>query len=147
MIKLIGQHQVRVSPKGRLAFPKKFREGLGEKIIVTRGYESSLIAISGKQWNMITSTTEYKPFIFGPTRDTARFLLGNASEVELDDQGRFIIPTHLREYSEIENEAVFIGLNNYVEVWSKTKWEEYQNYLTKNIDHISERLNQQDENK
>jgi len=139
--KLIGQYQVKVSSKGRLAFPKRFRQVLGEKIIVTRGYEGCLIAISQKEWQVISSATENKPFIFGPTRDTARFLLGNATLVELDEQGRFVIPPHLRQYGEIGQEAVFLGLSRYVEVWSKNKWEDYQRYLSKNIDHISERLN------
>jgi len=139
---ILGQHQVKVSPKGRIAFPKKFREGLGEIIIITRGYEGCLIAISEKEWATISGETENKSFIFGPTRDTTRFLLGNASMIELDDQGRFVVPAHLREYSEIEKEAVFLGLNKYVEIWSKEKWEEYQKYLNKNIGQISERLTQ-----
>lgn len=139
---LMGQYQVKVSPKGRLAFPKRFRQFLGEKIIVTRGYEGCLIAVCQKEWQMISKTTENKPFIFGPTRDTARFLLGNAALIELDDQGRFILPPHLRDYSGVEGEAIFLGLGRYVEIWSQGKWDDYQRYLSKNIDHISERLGQ-----
>ncbi len=140
---LLGQYQSKVSPKGRVAFPKKFRQILGERIIITRGYEGCLIAVSEKDWQTLVEATGNKPFVFGPARDTARFLLGNAALVELDDQGRFIIPPHLREYSQLsqEQEAVFLGLNRYVEIWSKDKWENYQRYLSKNIDQISERLN------
>jgi MraZ protein len=140
VINILGQHQVKVSPKGRVAFPKKFREGLGEKIIITRGYEGCLIAVSENEWATITKETETGSFIFGPTRDTTRFLLGNASLVELDEQGRFVVPPHLRNYSEIESEAIFLGLSRYVEIWSKDKWQEYQEYLNKNIGKISERL-------
>lgn len=138
---LIGQYRSKVSLKGRVAFPKKFREILGEKIILTRGYEGCLIAVSEKEWKTLVEATADKPFVFGPARDTARFLLGNAALVELDEQGRFIIPPHLREYSQLGNEVVFLGLNRYVEIWSKERWEDYQRYLSKNIDHISERLN------
>jgi len=139
---ILGQYQTRVSKKGRVAFPKKLREGLGKKIIITRGYEGCLIAVSESQWSTLIESTEKKPFVFGPARDTARFLLGNAALVELDEQGRFIIPAHLKEYSQLKEQAIFLGLNKYVEVWSKTKWDEYQKYLSKNIDQISERLNQ-----
>ena len=142
---LLGQYQVKVSPKGRIAFPKKFRKILGEKIILTRGYEGCLIAVSDGEWKTLTEGTEKKPFIFGPARDTARFLLGNAALVELDDQGRFILPGHLKDYGEVEGEVVFLGLNRYVEVWSKKKWQDYQEYLDKNIDQISERLNEIDD--
>lgn len=137
---LLGQYQVKVSKKGRLAFPKKLRQVLGEKIILTRGYEGCLIAVSENKWKTLTEATEEKPFVFGPARDTVRFLLGNAALIELDDQGRFVLPTHLIEYSEIQLKAVFLGLSKYVEIWSEKKWSEYQNYLSKNIDHISARL-------
>jgi MraZ protein len=138
---LLGQYQVNVSKKGRVAFPKKLREVLGLKIILTRGYEGCLIAVSEKKWQTLTEATEKKPFISGPARDTVRFLLGNAALVELDEQGRFVLPDHLKEYSEIESKAVFLGLDKYVEIWSEDKWQKYQTYLSKNIDQISERLN------
>ncbi len=141
--KLLGQYQVNVSEKGRVAFPKKLRQVLGSKIILTRGYEGCLIAVSEEKWQTLTEATEKKPFVSGPARDTVRFLLGNAASVELDDQGRFVVPTHLREYSEIKSKAVFLGLSKYVEVWSEDKWNEYQRYLSKNIDHISERLSEE----
>jgi len=141
---LLGQYQVKVSQRGRVAFPKKFRGVLGQKIILTRGYEGCLIAVSEKEWKTLTEATEKKPFVFGPTRDTTRFLLGNAAQIELDEQGRFVIPIHLRDYSRIEKKAVFLGLNRYVEIWSREKWLDYQNYLSKNIEQISERLSEID---
>jgi MraZ protein len=144
--KLLGQYEVNVGGKGRVAFPKSLREILGKKIILTRGYEGCLIAVSEERWSTLIESTEDKPFVFGPARDTARFLLGNAAEVELDGQGRFVIPPHLREYSEISKKAVFLGLSKYVEIWDKQGWENYQEYLSKNIDHISERLRNDEQN-
>ncbi|MBU2592553.1 MAG: cell division/cell wall cluster transcriptional repressor MraZ [Patescibacteria group bacterium] len=146
MVKLlIGQYRSRVSHKGRVAFPKTFREILGKRIILTRGYEGCLIAVSEERWQTLTESTEDKPFAFGAARDTARFLLGNAALVELDQQGRFVIPPHLREYGILTEEAIFLGLSRYVEIWGKSKWADYQEYLTKNIDWISEGLNKGDE--
>ncbi len=140
---LLGQYQANVGGKGRVAFPKKLRQILGTKIILTRGYEGCLIAVSEKKWQTLTEATEKKPFVIGPARDTVRFLLGNAAYVDLDDQGRFVIPPHLRQYGKIEDSAIFLGLSKYVEIWSEKKWQEYQNYLSKNIDHISERLSEE----
>lgn len=143
---LIGQYRGKVSLKGRVAFPKKFREKLGDRLVVTRGYEGCLIVVSGKDWQTLLEGTENKPFVFEAARDTWRFLLGNAAEVELDPQGRFVLPSHLRRYGGIVKEAkevVFLGLQKYVEVWEKTHWDEYQKYLSKNIKSISEKLNSQ----
>lgn len=137
---LIGQFEGKIDKKGRSAFPKKFREILGDKLIVTLGYENSLIIVSEENWKQLLEGTEGKPFIQSETRETQRFLLGGATSLELDSKGRFIVPVYLREFAKIENEIVFLGLSRYVEVWDKKRWEEYRGELEKNIDRISQRL-------
>lgn len=137
---LIGQYDGKIGAKSRVAFPKKFREELGDKLIVTLGYENSLIIVSEEGWKALLEGTEGKPFIQSETRETQRFLLGGASSVELDSKGRFIIPGYLRGYAEIKDEVVFLGLSRYVEIWDKKRWEEYKKNLEKNIDKISQRL-------
>jgi MraZ protein len=139
---LIGQYRAKVSAKGRIAFPKKFRDSLGDNLVVTVGYEKSLMVVSAKDWQSLIEATKDKPFILNSARDTNRFLLGEASEVDLDDQGRFIIPSYLREYGGLGEEVVFLGLNKYVEIWDKTAWEKYQQYLNENIGEIAERLSE-----
>ena len=137
---LIGQFEGKIDKKGRSAFPKKFREILGDKLIVTLGYENSLIIVSEENWKQLLEGTEGKPFIQSETRETQRFLLGGATSLELDSKGRFIVPVYLREFAKIENEIIFLGLSRYVEVWDKKHWEEYRGELEKNIDRISQRL-------
>lgn len=144
---LIGQYKSKISPKGRTAFPKRFREELGDNLVVTLGYENSLMVVSGKDWKSLVEATEDKPFILGSARDTNRFLLGEAMEVVLDEQGRFIIPSYLREHARIKEEVVFLGLNKYVELWDKPVWDEYQKYLKEHIGEIAERLGQVNVNK
>lgn len=137
---LIGQYHTRISPKGRLAFPKRFREVLGDNLVVTVGYENSLMVVSAKEWKSLIEATEGKPFILGSARDTTRFLLGEASEVDLDEQGRCILPSYLRAHAKINEEVIFLGLNKYVEIWDKHVWEEYQQNLNENIGRIAEKL-------
>lgn len=141
---LIGQYHSKVSVKGRVAFPKKFREEIGDKLVVTMGYEGSLIIVPADGWKALIEGTENKPFIFGSARDTNRFLLGGATEVGLDSQGRFVVPPYLREYAKIDQELVFLGLNKYVEVWDKTRWLEHQKYLSEHIGEIAEKLGEID---
>jgi MraZ protein len=137
---LIGQYEAKVDSKGRAALPKKFREILGDKLIITLGYEKSLIVVSEENWKALLEGTQGRPFIDSATRETQRFLLGSASSVELDDKGRFIFPGYLREHGKIKEDVVFVGLSRYVEIWSKEVWEEYRTVLVKNIDTISQRL-------
>ena len=86
-IMLLGQHEGRVDSKSRVAFPKKLRELLGDKLIITLGYENSLIIVSEEGWKALLEGTEGKPFIQKGARETQRYLLGGASFVELDDKG------------------------------------------------------------
>jgi MraZ protein len=137
---LLGQYDGRIDNKGRTAFPKKFREALGDKLIITLGYENSLIIVSEENWKALLEGTEGRPFIESDIREAQRFLLGGASNVELDGKGRFILPAYLREFAKIKNDVVFIGLSRYVEIWDKDEWLEYRKGLEKKIDTISQRL-------
>src|SRR3989338_8626389 len=137
---LIGQYDGKLEAKNRIAFPKKLRAILGSKLIITLGYENSLIIVSENSWKALLEGTEGKPFIERATRETQRFLLGGASFVELDDKGRFVIHSYLREFAKIQNEVIFLGLSRYVEMWDKNVWKEYSKNLEKNIDKISQKL-------
>ncbi len=137
---LLGQHRVKVAATNRTALPKKFREELGDKLIVAQGYENCLIIVSEKQWKDLTGEIEAKPFLLGEARDTTRFLFGNAEVLELDFQGRFFLPEFLRVYAQIGEEAVFLGLGRYLEVWDGKNWEKYQKYLAEKSGEIAKRL-------
>lgn len=137
---LIGQYEGTIGAKNRVAFPKKFRSHLGDTLIITYGYENSLIIVSEENWKALLEGTEDKPFIQRAARETQRFLLGGASEVSLDSKGRFVIPNYLRSFAKIQSEVIFLGLSRFVEVWDKNVWEDYRQNLETNIDRISDRL-------
>lgn len=137
---LIGQYESKVGEKNRVAFPKRFREILLDKLIITYGFENSLIVVSESGWKALLQGTEDKPFLLSGARDTQRFLLGGASLVELDSQGRFVLPQYLKEFASIKEEVVFVGLYRYVEVWDKKRWNEYQNKMQERISKTAEEL-------
>ncbi len=141
---LLGQYEGKLGAKSRIAFPSRFRKILGDKLIITLGYENSLIVVSEQNWKALLEGTEGKPFIQSETRETQRFLLGGAVPIELDSKGRFIIPVFLREFAEIKDEVVFLGLSRYIEIWDKGKWLIYRKNLEKKIDRISQRLVEKD---
>ena len=137
---LLGQFEAVLGDKSRIAFPKKLREILGKKLIVTLGYENSLIIVGEEGWKALLEGTEGKPFIQKGARETQRYLLGGASFVELDDKGRFVIPDYLRRFAKIKREVIFLGLSRYAELWDKEIWESYRQNLEKNIENISQKL-------
>ena len=142
---LIGQYEGTVSEKKQVAFPKKFRALLGNTIVITKGFDGNLVIVSEKGWETLLEGTARIPFTNKTARETQRYLLGNASVVELDNKGRFVLPEYLREYAGISKEIVFAGINRFVEVWDKRKWNEAQKVLADNIVSITEKLNGQEE--
>lgn len=140
---LIGNYRSKLDlVKGRTALPKKFRQLLGEKVIITAGYENSLMIVSLKAWEKVVGEIINKPFISSSARETDRFLLGSAFEIELDHQGRLIIPATLRQYAQLGQEIVFVGVGNRVEVWGQTAWDNHQQYLDENIEKIASTLDE-----
>lgn len=139
---LIGEHIYKVGDKNRVALPKAFREEIGNKVVVTQGYEGCLVAVSPSQWEKIIEDAASGPFVSGSVRDTSRFLLGGATEIELDEQGRFVIPKGLLDYADIKEEVCFLGLGRWVEIWDKDRWEERKEYLSQEAGDIAEKLAQ-----
>jgi len=141
---LIGQYESRVGEKHQAGLPKKFREILCDKLIITKGFENCLILVSEDNWKTLLEGTEGKPFTSKSTRELQRFLLGNASDIELDQKGRFVIPEYLRIFAHISSDVIFVGISRFVEIWDKKSWEEHQQELAKDIDSIAERLTVED---
>jgi len=137
---LRGRYDGKISTKFQIALPKKFREELGDRIIITKGLGKRLMVVSEKKWETLLEGTESSPFIHKDATDLQRFVLGNAYDAELDTKGRCVLPTYLREHGGITEDIVFAGMNSYVEIWNKKDWEIEQERLSKNIPAIAERL-------
>jgi len=139
-VNLLGQYEVAVGDKGRIALPVKVRRELGEKVIITYGFENSLIVVSEANWTSLIEELKSSSLFAVNARDTKRFLFGGAVSVELDKQGRFLLPDYLRQYAEIEEEVVFLGLDSYAEIWDKKRWIKHTSGLKGEIEKIAESL-------
>lgn len=137
---IIGEYLSKIGDKKRLAIPKKIREELGDNLILTRGYEGSLILVNKEMWSKLASEVVNGSFINKNIRDTTRFLVGSAVEIAPDNQGRIVVPSSLYSHANFNKEAIFIGLINWVEVWDKTKWEERLKYLEENGEDIANEI-------
>lgn len=137
---IIGEYQNRVGEKKRLALPKKFRDEIGNQLIITRGYENCLVLVNPKMWESIAKEVVNGSFINSRVRDTSRFLVGSAQEIELDPQGRFVVPAPLFDHAKFNSEVVFIGLVNWIEVWSRENWEKKLAQITKDGAKIADEI-------
>lgn len=131
-----GMSNHSIDAKGRIVLPAKFREELGNTFFLARGFGNCCIqAMSAEQFNSICSKILELP------ADKAMALQytfsATAVEVTPNAQGRVIIPQSLREFAGIESDALVIGMNNRIEIWSKTKFDEF---MASQKDTISEAL-------
>ena len=138
---LIGEYKSRIGEKKRVSLPKKFKDKIGKDLILTRGYEDTLVLVNQKLWQNIAKDVVSGSFTNKDIRDTSRFLVGSAKEIETDDQGRFVIPQSLFDHAQLKDEVVFIGLVNWVEIWDSSKWEERVKYLQEHGDEIAQEIN------
>ncbi len=137
---LIGEYLGKITDKNRVALPKKFREEFSNNFIITRGYENCLIILDKRRWEKLIRVIEKKPFLNKSVRDTKRFIVGGASEIELDKQGRFVLSPPNLEYAELRNEVVFIGILDWVELWDQAKWSKKLSNLKLSASQIAEKL-------
>jgi MraZ protein len=137
---LVGQFTSKVGVKKRVAVPKRFRDELGDDLILTRGYEGCLILVDKLRWDQITKDVVAGSFVDKKIRDSGRFLLAGAHEIVLDEQGRFVIPGGLFQYAGLLKNACFLGLVNWVEIWSEEKWREHEEFIKQNGDKIAQEI-------
>lgn len=135
----IGEYQTQLGDKNRLALPKKLRSS-DAVLIATRGYENCVLIVDSSRWNTLISEINKKPLLNLTLRDTKRFLIGGAHELELDAQGRFVLPESLKQYAHIDKEVVFLGVGEWIEIWDLDAWKSKLDYLSKNSADIADRL-------
>jgi len=136
---LIGYYTSKITDKGRISLPKKFRDELGNRVIVARWYEGCVVIVATKSFkDLLNRITGKARFITKDIRDTDRFILGSAFELRLDSQGRFVLPKNLKEHAKIKDEVVFMGLNDRVEIWDVKIWKERESVIKKNAEEMIE---------
>lgn len=128
---LLGYYSAVIDQKWRLAIPFRIRRELGKELVVARWYEGCLLLISRNSWQEMVGKLTGGELATLSARDTDRFLLAGSFEAILDKQGRFIVPTGLRDYAQLKDEVIFAGLGNRIEIWSKKNWEERESTLIK----------------
>lgn len=119
----MGEYNHTVDDKGRLIIPGKFREELGLSFVVTKGLDGCLFAYAKPDWKEFEDKLKALPITNKTARDFTRYMLGGAADVEIDKQGRILLPQNLRSFATLEKEVVLVGVGTRVEIWSKDKYE------------------------
>lgn len=123
-----GINAITIDTKGRLAIPTRYRFALGAEektplVVTIDTEETCLLLYTATQWQIIEDNLQKLPSFNAAARRIQRLLIGHATDVELDANGRVLLPTVLRTYAQLEKDVVMIGQGNKFEVWNKDLWE------------------------
>ena len=136
----IGEYKHNLDEKGRMAVPKKFREELKGGAVITRGLDNCLFLYTKKEWEKLAEKLASLPFSQAKSRAFSRLMLAGAMDVEVDKQGRIVLPEYLRTFAGLKKTAVVAGLYNRLEIWDQEKWVEYTTKTEKESNEIAEQM-------
>lgn len=134
----MGEYNHTIDAKGRLIVPSKFRETLGDTFVVTKGLDGCLFVYDNEEWGIFEEKLKSLPITNKEARQFVRFFLAGAAEVEVDKQGRILVPNVLREFAELNRDVVLIGVASRIEIWSKERFEGMTAY--EDMDEIAEHM-------
>ncbi|WP_117169810.1 division/cell wall cluster transcriptional repressor MraZ [Paraliobacillus sediminis] len=136
----MGEYKHNIDTKGRIIVPSKFRDGLGETFVITRGLDQCLFAYPIDEWHLLEEKLKKLPLTKKDARAFTRFFFSGAVECEVDKQGRINIPASLRKYAVLDKECAVIGVSNRVEIWSDQAWTGYVEESEESFSEIAENM-------
>ncbi|GHD00926.1 division/cell wall cluster transcriptional repressor MraZ [Zhihengliuella salsuginis] len=121
----LGTYTPRLDEKGRLILPAKYRDELGNGLVLTRGQERCIYVFSQREFERVHEQMRQAPLSSRQARDYIRVFLSGASDEVPDKQGRVTIPSSLRAYAGLDREVTVIGAGTRAEIWDSAAWSEY----------------------
>lgn len=142
---LIGEHTHTIDEKNRISLPAKFRKEMGKKIIITPGLDKCLFVFNFKQWQSVvkklSSGSEGElSFLKADQRNFNRIMFGQATDVEVDAIGRILLPEVLKVKIKVKSSAVFVGVEDRVEIWNERDWKSAKDRSEKEAEELAEKL-------
>ena len=139
-----GEYEHSLDNKGRLIIPSKFREvaknSYVEKFYVTRGLDRCLFMFAEEEWKSQESKFKNLSFTKKESRSFNRLFFSGTAELEIDKQGRILVPKYLKDYALIKRDVVLIGVSNRIEIWAKEAWGEFYKTQQGSFEEIAEKI-------
>ena len=136
----LGRYAHNLDAKGRLAIPARYREALAEGVVLTRGIDRCLALYPMEAWRPLAEKVAALPLTDADARNFRRLVFAEAADLTLDAQGRILVPPDLRRYAGIEREALVVGVDTSLEIWSPERWATVESSLDAGGAEIAQRL-------
>lgn len=122
-----GEYTVSFSAPGRFVLPKKIRDLLkGNIFILTKGFNFCLAGYDKEGWEDKAKDLLQVSLLEEDNLQKRRFIFSSTIYIDVDEQGRFVIPKNLLNYAKLGNKAVIVGVGDHFEIWKPEAWEKYQ---------------------
>ena len=139
-----GEFEHAIDRKGRLIVPAKFRQALKDhsvkSLFLARGLDGCLFLFPELEWRLAESRFKQIPFTKGEGRKFNRLFFSGAAEVMVDRLGRLLIPRGLKEFAQIKQDVVIVGVSSRMEVWAKEKWHAFYESSRQSFEEVAERV-------
>lgn len=137
----IGEYQHTIDEKGRVSIPVKYRKLLGKIAVVTKGLDECLFLYTqGEFKKEVADKLSGLSFAKANNRALSRHMLAGAMDVEIDGQGRVMLPEYLREFAKMKKNVIIAGLYNRLEIWDRGLWEKNKKSTDTQSNDIAEAL-------
>ncbi|MBI1992184.1 MAG: division/cell wall cluster transcriptional repressor MraZ [Candidatus Omnitrophica bacterium] len=141
---LYGEYEHTIDRKGRLIVPAKFRQAFKThdvtSLFLTRGLDGCLFLFPEAEWRLAENRFKQIPFTKGEGRKFNRLFFSGAVEVTVDRLGRLLVPRSLKEFAQIKEQVVIVGVSSRMEIWSKEKWQDFYESSRQSFEEIAERV-------
>lgn len=121
-----GEYRHSVDEKGRIAIPARFRAQLAEGAVISRWIDGCAAVFPRADFEQLAGRVAALPISDSSARTFSRFLFASAFEIEIDRQGRVVLPASVREWAGLESEAIVVGARDHAEIWTPDRWSSYQ---------------------
>lgn len=135
-----GEHKFNIDDKGRVIIPAKMREALGSEFVLVKGFEKCLSLYSQEAWALREQELLQQSADKAEARAFIRLYLSGAEDMELDKQGRVVIPPAYREYASLAKEVTIIGAGSSIEIWAVDAWQAYKAKYAGQFEQLAEKM-------
>jgi MraZ protein len=118
----LGEFEHTLDDRGRIAIPAKWRPDLGKGLVVTRGIDRCLFLWPLDDWQGIAQKLNELSLLQTDARRIRRLIFSGATDTTADRLGRILLPGFLREYADLRDSVVLVGLLNRAEIWNRENW-------------------------
>jgi MraZ protein len=137
----IGTYEHTIDDKSRLTLPARFRDALGDAVVLARGLDGNVAVYPKETWSV---TVEGRISALDPlsreARELRRFFFSGAAESSIDRQGRILVPAVLTRHAGLERDVVVAGNYDHLELWQPAAWEQHLHAVEGSAEHAAERL-------